>query len=156
VTGTDERQQRLDAWLALQDPDPDFAGTVVLPMLTGSMAPRIPVGARLLIAAARRTPFGVGHVVVFVRGDKLVAHRLILALGRGPDARFVEKGDWNPAAGLVRRRDIRGVVTGYIPAGPADAAPIAVGRSRAAAWASLWRAVVARILGRHRLEDTRA
>ncbi|MFO7608447.1 MAG: hypothetical protein R6X35_04520 [Candidatus Krumholzibacteriia bacterium] len=137
MTAPDDRQQRLDAWLALTDPAADFAGTVILPMLTGSMVPAVPVGADLEIVAARRGRFGAGDVVVFERDGRLVAHRLLLALGFGPGALYLEKGDWNATGGLVRRRQVRGVVTGWRPRGAGAAAPVAVPRSRRAAARSL-------------------
>ena len=148
MTGPDDRQQLLDAWLALADPAADFPGTVILPMLTGSMAPAIPVGARLVIAAARRRPFGAGHVVVFERGGKLVAHRLLFALGFGPGTLYLEKGDWNATAGLVRRRQVRGVVTGWRKAQSPDSPLVAVPRSRRAAALSLLRSIKALLSAR--------
>lgn len=152
VTGADDRRKLLDAWFALTDPAADFAGTVSLPMLTGSMAPVIPVGAQLQIAAARRRVFGVGSVVVFVRGEKLVAHRLLFALGFGPGTLYLEKGDWNATGGLIRRREVRGVVTGWLAAGTADSVHLTpVPRSRPAAVRSFVRSVrilVRGLLGR--------
>ena len=147
MTEQDERRRLLDAWLALTDPAADFPGTVSLPMLTGSMAPVIPVGARLQIAAARRRAFGVGSVVVFSRGDKLVAHRLLFALGFGPGALYLEKGDWNATGGRIRRREVRGVVIGWLAAGAGDAPQLVpVPRSRRAAIRSFLRSI--RILAR--------
>ncbi len=148
VTGPDDRQQLFDAWLTLTDPAADFPGTVSLPMLTGSMAPAIPVGSRLVIAAARRRPFGVGDVVVFERDGKLVAHRLLFALGFGPGALYLEKGDWNATGGLVRRREVRGVVTGWRSAQAPEASPVAVPRSRRAAALSFLRSIKALLKGR--------
>ena len=62
-------------------------------------------------------------VVVFERGGKLVAHRLLFALGFGPGTLYLEKGDWNATGGLVRRREVRGVVTGWRSAQSPDPAP---------------------------------
>lgn len=147
VTDQDERRRLLDAWLALTDPAADYPGTVSLPMLTGSMAPVIPVGARLQIAAARRRAFGVGSVVVFSRGDKLVAHRLLFGLGIGPGALYLEKGDWNAKGGLIRRREVRGVVIGWLANGtPETPHLVPVPRSRSAAIRSFLRSI--RILAR--------
>ncbi len=111
-----DRTKLLDAWLALAGPSLDFGGTVHLPMLTGSMLPVIPVGCELVIAAAQRRPFGVGDVVIFLRDDRLVAHRILGQLGWGPHALIFEKGDLNADAGWIRRRDVRGVVVGRVPA----------------------------------------
>ena len=137
MTAQDDRGRLFDAWLALADPAADFAGTVSLPMLTGSMAPAVPVGARLVIAAAGRRRFGWGDVVVFAQGDRLVAHRLLLGLGFGAGALYLEKGDCNATGGFVRRRDVRGVVVGWLPATAGAGATVAVPRSRRAAVRSL-------------------
>lgn len=141
MTAGDEREQILDAWLALSAPGADFPGTVSLPLLTGSMAPAIPVGARLLIASAQRRRFGPGDVVVFTRDGKLIAHRLLFALGTGGGGLYLEKGDWNPHAGLIRRRDVRGVVTGWYAPGGDGRSAVAVPRSRRAAALSVLRAL---------------
>jgi len=148
VTATDDRIRRFDAWLALSRPGADFAGTVSLPMLTGSMAPAVPRGARLQIASARRHPFGVGDVVVFERQGRLVAHRLLFALGFGPGTLYLEKGDWNATGGLIRRRDVRGVVVGWLPADDAAGTPVAVPGSRRAAAISFLRSFQALWRGR--------
>jgi hypothetical protein len=150
MAGPEDRQQLLDAWLALASAQ-DFDGAVVLPMLTGSMAPALPVGARLHIESARRRRFGVGDVVVFVRDEKLTAHRLILCLGFGRDAPYLEKGDWNAGFGLVRRSAIRGVVTAITPPGEAGAATRPLPPSRREAALSLVRAVKALLRGRPKL-----
>jgi hypothetical protein len=108
----------LDAWLALTDDAVAFAGPVRLPMLSGSMAPRIPVGADLVIVPADSRGWGTGDVVVFVRDGRLVAHRVLLMVGRGPAAWLLEKGDRNVGAGWIRRRDVRGLVIDRVPNDP--------------------------------------
>jgi hypothetical protein len=146
VVAADDRLRDFDAWVALTDPGADFDGEVGLPMLTGSMAPSIPVGARLRIVAARRRTFGVGDVVVFRRAERLVAHRLVLALSFGRRALYLEKGDRNAGVGTVRRDEIKGVVTGWHPA-DTPAAPVALRRSRLAALRSLARGLRTRLRG---------
>ena len=141
MTDPQDRRRDFDAWLALAAPGADFPGTVSLPMLTGSMAPLIPVGARLEIVAARRRNFGVGDVVVFERATRLVAHRLVFSLGFGRDTLYLEKGDRNLGLGLVRRHDVRGVVTGWRPGAEPGAAVVPVPRSRRAALRSLGRSL---------------
>jgi hypothetical protein len=113
-----DKQQLLDAWLALTGPEEDFTRPVRLPMLTGSMAPRIPLDAELLIAPARGHAWSSGDVVVFWRDSRLVAHRVLLVLGRGPGALVLEKGDRNRSAAWIRRRDVRGVVVDRTPLYP--------------------------------------
>ncbi|MCP4573768.1 MAG: hypothetical protein GY838_15525 [bacterium] len=114
-----ERQKLLDAWWKLTGRE-DFPGTVHLPMLTGSMAPSIPVGSELAIVSPRSRNYGIGDVVVFLRDERLVAHRLLLCLGTGPRALCYEKGDFNIDGGWLRRADVLGVVVDRVP--PADAA----------------------------------
>jgi hypothetical protein len=119
-----ERQKLLDAWWKLTGRE-DFAGTVRLPVLTGSMAPSIPVGSEVAIASARGCSFGIGDVVVFLKDDRLVAHRLLLCLGTGPGALCYEKGDLNAGGGWIRRRDVLGVVVDRTPpAGAPAPAPL--------------------------------
>ena len=113
-----DKQQILEAWLALTGPADEFSEPVHLPMLTGSMAPRIPLDAELLIAPVRDRPWSTGDVVVFWRDAKLVAHRVLLILGWGPGALVLEKGDRNLEAGWIRRRDVRGVVVDRTPVYP--------------------------------------
>ncbi len=122
---TTERQKLLAAWWKLTGRE-DFPGTVSLPMLTGSMAPSIPVGSELAIVSAHRRSCGVGDVVIFLRSDRLVAHRLLLCLGTGPRALCYEKGDFNADGGWIRRTDVLGVVVDRTPpAGVPAPAPLA-------------------------------
>lgn len=104
----------LDGWLALTGSPDLFTDPVRLPMFTGSMAPRIPIGCELVIAPADRRPWGRGDVVVFLRDELLIAHRVLLILGRGPGSWLLEKGDRNVGAGWIRRREVRGLVVDRI------------------------------------------
>lgn len=119
-----ERQKLQGAWWKLTTRE-EFPGTVTLPMLTGSMAPAIPAGSDLDIASVRGRSCGIGDVVVFLRGNRLVAHRLLLCLGSGPRALCYEKGDLNAGGGWVRHEDILGVVVGRTPPQGADPPPLA-------------------------------
>jgi hypothetical protein len=85
--------------------------TVVLPVLTGSMAPLLPVGAEIEVrGVADPAELAVGDVVVFRRGDQLVAHRLLMVWGLGPGRWFLERGDGVSGPGRVRARDVLGRV----------------------------------------------
>lgn len=123
---TPEREYQLDAWLALSGQTPPPAGPVRLPMLSGSMAPAIPVGASLEIQVEPAGLCRVGDVVVFQAGDKLIAHRVLLSLKVGPQRWLLEKGDANPIGCWRRAKEARGrvigVATGATAAGkdPAD------------------------------------
>lgn len=110
---TAARQQLLDAWLVLtgQAAAPD--GPVELPMLTGSMAPAIPVGARLRIRAGAPAEVRAGDVLVFRVGERLVAHRAVLVLGSGPRQVVLEKGDANTGANWRPLEAVCGRVCGF-------------------------------------------
>jgi len=106
-------EQRLDAWLALTGQVPAPRQPVSLPLLTGSMVPAIPVGASLRIAVAPDGPCCPGDVVVFLEGDTLVAHRVLLVLRCGGWNWVLEKGDANPRARWRRGTEICGQVVGF-------------------------------------------
>jgi hypothetical protein len=87
---------------------------VTLPLRSGSMLPSLPVGSSLVIRSQAGSRCAVGDVVVFKREGRLVAHRLLLAWGRG----YVERGDGVSSAGHVRADAILGrVVTVRRPDG---------------------------------------
>lgn len=113
VAAGEVQEARLDAWLALtgQIPAPDEP--VVLPLLSGSMLPAIPVGSHLRIDVAPGTPCQVGEVAVFLDGERLVAHRVLLVLRAGPWNWLLEKGDANDLGRWRRGREIRGRVVGF-------------------------------------------
>jgi hypothetical protein len=113
-----DKRKLLDAWLALTDPAVPFIAPVRLPMLSGSMAPRIPIDSELVIAPVGERICASGDVVVFLRDGRLVAHRVLLVVGWGPGALLLEKGDSNLGVGWIRRRDVRGVVVDRIPTDP--------------------------------------
>lgn len=84
---------------------------VMLPMQTGSMAPLLPVGAEIEIDVLADTGrLEIGDIVVFARGSRLVAHRLLLCWGLGADRWFLERGDGVGAPGRVAARDVLGLV----------------------------------------------
>ncbi len=83
---------------------------VLLPVRSGSMAPLMPVGSRIAVEAVAGDRCEVGDVAVFARGQRLVAHRLLLAWAVGADRWFLERGDGVSAPGLVPQRAILGRV----------------------------------------------
>ena len=85
--------------------------TVRLTMRSGSMLPLLPVGSQLEIAAVPGEACAVGDVVVFRRGDRLVAHRLLLGWGHAPGGWFLERGDGTSPVGFLRPGSILGRVT---------------------------------------------
>lgn len=60
--------------------------------VSNSMSPYIKEGDVVLVQHASRR-FRVGDVVVFKRGEELVAHRVISVRGRGKDTIYSTKGD---------------------------------------------------------------
>ncbi len=57
-----------------------------------SMEPLIPAGSRLLVEFGRRPP-AVGSVIVFRRGDRVLAHRLVARRSRSAGDVLVARGD---------------------------------------------------------------
>ncbi len=113
---TASRENQLDAWLALTGQTATAPASVTLPMLTGSMAPAIPVGARLEILVRPDRKCRAGDVVVFQEGDKLIAHRILLVLPLGRRRCLLEKGDANPLGRWRRETAVRGRVVGFTTA----------------------------------------
>jgi hypothetical protein len=83
---------------------------VELPMLTGSMAPNLPVGSTLIIASVRGETCRVGDVVVFRDGERLVAHRLLWGWPPGRPRRFLQAGDGISPLGWVAATAVLGIV----------------------------------------------
>lgn len=111
---TPDREIQLDAWLALTRQTPTPAAPVRLPMLSGSMAPAIPMGAILEIRVEAPRDCRAGEVVVFQVGDKLIAHRVLLVLKLGPWRCVLEKGDANPGGNWLSHTLVRGRVISVV------------------------------------------
>lgn len=105
---TKQDDQAADQWRLLQGKLAP-GETVRLPVRSGSMVPCLPVGAEIEIAAAAGEDCRVGDIVVFRRGDRLIAHRLLFGWGHQPGGRFLERGDGVSALGVLRARDILGL-----------------------------------------------
>jgi signal peptidase len=94
-------------------------------VLTGSMAPRLPVGSLLVLRPARAETLQVGDVIAFTRPDQpgtVVTHRIVgIEPGQG-GRQFVTKGDNNgvpdawrvPASGAGWRLAVGIPRAGYI------------------------------------------
>ncbi len=98
----DNRERALDIWLGLSGQAPLPEGPLVLPILSGSMRPSIALGSKILIAPADYSTCRLGDVVVYLEGDRLIAHRLLWTLGPF----HFHKGDANPNGSVG---DIAGV-----------------------------------------------
>jgi|GEM_PF-1082421 len=86
--------------------------SVFLTVQSGSMLPSMPVGSRIEVGAAAGNGCRVGDVVVFRRGDRLVAHRLLFGWAAGPGGWFLQRGDGVSPVGFLRPREILGRVRG--------------------------------------------
>ena len=84
--------------------------SVFLTVQSGSMLPQMPVGSRIEVGAMVGSAYRVGDIVVFRRGDRLVAHRLLFGWAVGPGAWFLQRGDGVSPVGLLRPRSILGQV----------------------------------------------
>ncbi len=106
----DNRQQRLDSWLALMEEGPLPEGPICLPVLSGSMVPEIPVNSLAHIEKAEASHCRIGQVVVYRDKDRLVIHRVLLRLGWRSSILFYEKGDSNVLGGWIKGSQVRGTV----------------------------------------------
>jgi hypothetical protein len=106
----DNREEFLDTWLALTGNGPSVDHPLLLPVLSGSMLPEIPMDAVIHIQTTDAGHCHPGDVIVYREGDRLVVHRLLMRLGLGSPAIFYEKGDANAKGGWIRARRIRGLV----------------------------------------------
>ena len=96
------------------------------------MAPAIPDGARIHIRAGTEERCGVGDVIAFVGGSRVIAHRIVYEGRRGAARRFlVAQGDGNWLCDPpVNRSTVVGIVEGFSvggdrrPVGPATPMPL--------------------------------
>lgn len=86
-------------------------GEILLPMLSGSMADVLLPGDILTVLPLGKEGVHAGDIVVFREGGKLVAHRLIFVFRLFSFSLFIEKGDANPNASILRARSIVGKVS---------------------------------------------
>ena len=84
--------------------------TVELPVLSGSMRPRLAVGTSIGIRPATWRDLEPGDIAVFRRGERLTAHRVLILLSVGDRAVCFQKGDLNDRGRWVRGDRIVGRV----------------------------------------------
>lgn len=98
----------------------DPGETVWLTMLSGSMLPVLPVGARVAVKAVDGDGCRVGDIVAFRRDSRLIAHRLVFGWGGRPAGWFLERGDGASDLRFLRPGDILGRIVAVREAhGPA-------------------------------------
>ena len=113
---SDNRERLLDIWLGLTGQAPLPKGPLVLPILSGSMRPAIPLGSRIRIKAGDATSCRVGDVGVYLDGNRLVAHRILWFFGPRKSGWVFLKGDANPTGHWVRTSFVKGLVREVMPA----------------------------------------
>jgi signal peptidase I len=72
----------------------------LVPILSGSMAPRIPTGSLVLATPEPASEVRAGDVIIFrapAAGHRLIAHRVVAVLEHGPLPVVQTKGDANSA-----------------------------------------------------------
>lgn len=121
----DSREQQLDAWLALTRSKLQPGQIVLLPVLSGSMLPDLPLGSLLEIEAVQPRDCRYGDVVVFQESaQRLIAHRVIGRLRLGSCLVFLQKGDNNATGCWTRGAGVRGRVKRVLPADGDDSRAI--------------------------------
>lgn len=106
----DDRQQKLDSWLALMSDGPFPDCPICLPVLSGSMLPDIPVNSSAHIEKTKASHCRRGQVVVYRDEERLVIHRVLWRLGYGSSFLIYEKGDANVKGNWLRGNRVRGIV----------------------------------------------
>jgi len=96
-------------------------GPLMMPILSGSMRPIIPLDSKIIISPCDASDCRVGDVAVYLEGDKLVAHRILWFFGGRNRGWFFAKGDANPHGRISSCRHIKGrVIEVHLPEETAD------------------------------------
>lgn len=88
---------------------------VVMPVLSGSMMPLLPIGADLEIAGCAWRGLRPGDIAVFRGGETLTAHRVLLLLPLPGRPRLYQKGDALPRGAWIDARRVVGAVVAVTP-----------------------------------------
>jgi len=83
---------------------------VMLPLLTGSMAPAILPGDILCISPIGSRMVHTGDIAVFLKDGRLTAHRIIFAFRLCGQGLMLEMGDANRSATLLNPQSVLGTV----------------------------------------------
>ena len=108
---TDDREQAA-AWLDLLTGTASPGQTIELPVLSGSMAPLVPLGATLLVVTASWRETRDGDIVILREGTTLVAHRRLLGGKIAGRSVVYQKGDTNATGQWADGEQIVGLATG--------------------------------------------
>jgi signal peptidase I len=82
-----------------------------LSVITGSMAPLIRPGDRVLVTSKDIEKIGIGDIVAFRRDDNIIVHRILHRKKNGMSIDFLEKGDATYFSRFISANDIIGKVT---------------------------------------------
>ncbi len=106
------RQRVLDVWLGLTGQTALPEGPLILPVLSGSMGPVIPLGCRIEIRPCSAGQCRLGDVLVYMDEGRLVAHRLLWRVG----PYLYTKGDANAFGHWIGNPQVKGLIVGVWPA----------------------------------------
>lgn len=115
IRGMKPDESTLHAWHALRRGRLRRGERIVLPVLSGSMMPLLPVGADLEIAGAAWRELRTGDIAVFRDGVSLTAHRALLLLPLPGRPLLYQKGDALPRGAWIDARRIVGAVVAVTP-----------------------------------------
>jgi signal peptidase I len=88
------------------------ASTIITSGIRGSsMAPLINERSGLIIDSADKKSFSLGDIIVFIKEDRVIAHRIIRSLRGKKEVSFIVKGDNNlKIDGMIKKSEILGKV----------------------------------------------
>ncbi len=115
IRGMISAESTLHAWHTLLRGRLPCGERVVLPVLSGSMMPLLPVGADLEIAGIAWRGLWPGSIAVFRDGGSLTAHRVLLLLPLPGRPLLYQKGDARPRGGWIDARRVVGAVVAVTP-----------------------------------------
>lgn len=100
----------LDNWLCLKTGMLDGA-VIVLPVLSGSMAPVLMPGYKIRIQRSSCCECDLGDIIVFRLRRMFLAHRLLLNIRIFRNCWLFQKGDNNKFGHIIRGKQLIGVVS---------------------------------------------
>lgn len=94
-----------------------LTGTTTFAVMSGSMAPAIPLGSLLVVSAAQPSALTVGDVITYQLPDRVVTHRVVAIEESATGRLFTTKGDANAAVDgeRIRLPESVGLVRSQLP-----------------------------------------
>ncbi len=86
---------------------------IELPVLSGSMAPLIMPGKKVLICSCPGRASRTGDIIVFKEGNSLTMHRILVRLPFGGASLLYQKGDASQFGNWIRHERVVGIVTAF-------------------------------------------